>query len=431
MSSLHAQSAPPSGRSKHASKCVSAVWFAAIALLVLAACDTPGVTLIEPDVNAGPDSLTFSLHLEDSILADKLGWSAGVPDAVVMLHRIGEEFHPDSFRTDLTGSVTITGVIPGYYRIAAHRVLSGAESATAGTEVGAFGTGLKGQLSGSGSIELKLQSNQRGALVFSEIYPIEQMLTPNYQWFQYFELYNNSDTTLYLDGMIWGKAWHINMDFTTVPCNQTEAFRRDPLGIWAIFFHMFPGGGQEYPVEPGTAITVALDAVDHSVAHPAFPDLTRADFELEGGGDADNPDVPNMPQVGPRAWFRPHGLEVLLPDVIFLSQRVDPATLTRRHDAFTGEEWVLFPAELLLDVVSLHDGDAYADAKYTPCDAMVHPRFDRLEGGFVNTYFDTTTSIHRRMLHDPTSVVSIILHDVNASFIDLVSGPRTPGSVGR
>ena len=97
-----------------------------------AACDTPGVTLFKPDVNAGPDSLTVSVHLEDSALAGKLGWAAGVPDAVVMLQRIGEEFHPDSFLTDPTGSVTITGVIPGYYRIAAHRILSGAESAIAG-----------------------------------------------------------------------------------------------------------------------------------------------------------------------------------------------------------------------------------------------------------------------------------------------------------
>jgi hypothetical protein len=66
----------------------------AITLAALTACYTPGVTLVDSDVSAAPDSVTFIVRLEDSTLAAALGWTGGVPGAVIMLHRIGDDFHP-------------------------------------------------------------------------------------------------------------------------------------------------------------------------------------------------------------------------------------------------------------------------------------------------------------------------------------------------
>jgi hypothetical protein len=53
---------------------------------------------------------------------------------------------------------------------------------------------------------------------------------------------------------------------------------------------------------------VAIDGVDDSVVNPGLPDLSYADFEFEGTADSDNPDVPNMPYLGPdAAWNDGHG----------------------------------------------------------------------------------------------------------------------------
>ncbi len=429
MSSLRQRSVRPNSRSRHAPKSVPAVLFAAIALAVFAACDTPGVTLVDPDIATGRDTVTFHVRLEDSALAQALGWTTGVPGALVMLQRIGEDYRPDSLRTDSTGSVSIDDLLPGFYRVAVHRLLSQSETTPLGGRPVAFGTGSKLRLSASGNIVLSLDAGKRGSLIFSEIYVVQQYLANEYMWFQYFELYNNGDTTLYVDGMILGRAWHLDRDYTPYPCITTEPMRNDSAGIWAQFFHHFPGAGHDYPVHPGETVTVAMDAVDHSVVHPSFPNLSNADFELEGAADADNPDVPNMPDVGLRASLRGHGLDGSSKDVFFLSSSIDVGSLHRTHDGATGSEWVRFPTSAVLDVVSLHYGSGYADAQITPCRVSVHPRFDKLEGGFLNTYIDTTFSFHRRVLPAFTGSSMPILHDVNTSFIDLVTGPHTPGEI--
>ena len=428
MSSQRQQSVPPSSRSRHAPKSVPAVLFAAI-VLALAACDTPGVTLVDPDASATPDSITFIVRLEDSTLAAALGWTGGVPGAVIMLARIGDDFHPDSLLTDSTGSASAQGVLPGFYRVAAHRILSESEAALMGGSALAFGTGSKLHLSTSGTITLTMEASNRGSLVFSEIYAVEQFLLNHYQWFQYIELYNNGDTVVYLDGMILGMTWQLDRDLTPFPCSTTQAMRNDSAGVWALFFHRFPGGGLNYPVDPGRTITVALDAVDHSVVHPSFPDLTNADFEMEGGADVDNPDVPNMPDVGLRPNLRGHGLDMSAGAKYFLSGSIELGSLHRVRDGATGDEWVRFPAHSVLDVVSLHNGSAYTDAKYTPCRVSVHPSFDKLEGGFLNTRIDTTLAFHRRILPVFGGTTTPILHDVNTSFLDIVTGPHSPGEI--
>ena len=94
----------------------------AITLLAPAACDTLGVTLLDPNVASRPDTAAIHVRLEDSALARVLGWTAGVPRAVVMLQRIGEDYRPDSMLTDSTGRAYIDDLLPGFYRVAVHRL---------------------------------------------------------------------------------------------------------------------------------------------------------------------------------------------------------------------------------------------------------------------------------------------------------------------
>jgi hypothetical protein len=254
------------------------------------ACDTSGVIVVNPDVSVDPDrSVTIAVSVEDSTLADRLGWHTGVPGVEVSLMRVGLPFGPQVALTDSLGRARFDQVIDGQYQIGAYLVLEDSRAETPR----ALADGLTTWVYPPAEIRLSLRLDQPGSLVFSEIYGAPTLYLDKYQWYQYFDIYNNADTTVYLDGMLWGQAWDADRDFTPLPCSLSEPLRADALGLWATYFHQFPGGGSEYPIGPGETVTVALDAVDHSAVSPEFPNLAAADFELQGTADVDNPDVPN------------------------------------------------------------------------------------------------------------------------------------------
>ena len=431
MSSQRQQSVRPNSRSRHAPKSVPAVLFAAIALAVFAACDTPGVTLVDPDIATGQDSVKFHVSLEDSLLAQALGWENGVPGAEVQLHRTVDPFQPHILHTDSAGNAYISNLLPGLYKIAGYRVFSEDETGPTGGVVRAFGDGFKQSLGGTGKVTLTLAADEPGSLVISEVYDgggINTVL--DYHWAQYAELYNNSDTTVYLDGMLWGSGfgWGGAAVFT---CEEQVGFREDPAGVWSQQFHQFPGTGADYPVAPGQVITIALDAVDHSQVHPSLPDLSNADFELEGSSDPDNPDVPNMPNMGPYVHPLGHGMP-MAPNaaVVFLAQRVDVASLESGL-TLLARRYMRIPTERILDVrtgqYETPDSDpAPYIAKYY-CMNWVSREFDRLEGVWYRPGDDNRSSMHRRVLRSAAG--RLILQDLNISRLDLVIGQYSPGRI--
>ena len=430
MPSRHTQSALPSSRSRYAAKCVPAVWLAAIALGAFAACDTPGVTLVDPDVsNPDPDKgTTIHVTLEDSALAAALGWTQGVPNALVQLHRHIDPFKPDTVYTDSTGHVSVTDLLPGFYRVAAYRILAGEQ---ADTSTRAFGDGFKTHL--PATIALEMAADRAGSLVISELF--SGGTWPDwvqYAWEGFFELYNNSDTTVYLDGMLLGWA-HGSSGSAFHTCDEARPFREDPLGLWSLEFHQFPGSGTDYPVSPGQAVTVALDAVDHSVVHPVFPDLSQADFELEGTADPDNPDVPNLPTVGLGYNLLGHGMIISSSKVYFLAQPVDPTSLETAI-ILGGNRKARIPADRVIDVVHGAGVNLYAASTLTPNQECrwVNRSFDRLGHAFYRPGTDfrdpvlNTWSLQRRVLR-LTEAGRPILQDLNTSFLDFSVATRSPG----
>ncbi len=401
-----------------------------VTVFAVAACDTPGVKLVDPDVfNPDPDKgTTIQVQLEDSALAEALGWSQGVPNAEVQLHRIIDPFNPDTLFTDSAGNVNLAEVFPGLYMIAALRVLDSGEAAAVGGVVRAYGDGLKRNLP-AGIVQLALRASQRGSLVISELYP-QYSYDPDYWWAQFVELYNNSDTTVFLDGMLWGDGFG-SYSSNLLPCSELEPFREDRLGIWVRELHQFPGSGRDYPVRPGQVVTIALDAIDHSASYPQFPDLTAADFELEGTSDVDNPDVPNMPSVG--LWHDPRGHGMYHGEgggPFFLAAPVDPQSLATAQD-WQGKRWARVPAEKLVDVIKMHRASTTSAPQGLPqyyCDNWVYPVFERLGGGHFISYEHPRMSMHRRVLRtrpggDP------VLQDVNTSFVDFLRGSISPGRI--
>lgn len=129
-----------------------------------------------------------------------------------------------------------------------------------------------------GMIELPLSQAKINALVIKEIYfgGCKGLNDKEYQADQYVTLYNNSDQTIYLDGLCVGivdpgnnleSPWMNYTDMKRIPVNDLT---------W-----QFPGKGKEYPLAPGEETTIATNAVDHTggeFQHANSVDLSGVDW---------------------------------------------------------------------------------------------------------------------------------------------------------
>lgn len=138
---------------------------------------------------------------------------------------------------------------------------------------------LLSEKSGSSeAVELKLSRSEANALVIKEIYygGCIGKMSEGYQADQYVTLYNNSEETLYLDGLCIGvvdpptsleSPWMRYTDMSKIPVNDLT---------W-----QFPGTGKDYPLAPGAETTIATNAVNHTggeYQHANSVDLSGVDW---------------------------------------------------------------------------------------------------------------------------------------------------------
>ena len=398
-------------------------------LLFTAACDYGDVALIPPEEGAGAPSLTVhaAIAQEDHELADALGWQGGIPDADVALHRLEDPYHPEfwiSSTTDSMGNAVFYDLLPGRYEVLVARQLI--RDGVTTTEVNAFGGGDIVTLAGQ-RIQVAVGSDRSGALVFSEIAPAEPLPWDfgTYPDAKYVELYNNGDTTVYLDGLIWGMGWHLLRDYPAWPCSQTAEIRVDPLGIWAAYMLKFPGTGTEHAVAPGETVLIARTAIDHSEVNQQLIDLSGADFEIGvGWASADNPDVPNMVDIGLRPFVVnwPIGDEPQ-----FIATPTDPSALDRYTDPYTGQVWIRIPGENIIDATTgVIDYTKSGYVASPRCGQALHPAFERLPGP-ANSHEDFYAGLSAQRLVLRIDDGRVILRDTNTSMADFKKTERTPG----
>ncbi len=405
-----------------------------MSLLLLAgglACETGEIKLVSPDVVSGVDDFTIHVTLEDSALAAALGWEAGVPNATIKMLRYTTSLPPAEYTTDSVGRLSLPNFAGGLWRVWAERILTPDETGPTGGVVRAFGDGIREPLATTGTLPLNMGTDRAGSVVFSEFFPLWYVLpapSVQYQWAQYFELYNNSDTTVYLDGMLVLQAWPFHNDNERRGCAEQTTFRTDPEGIWFLWATQFPGQGTDYPLTPRSTALVALDALDHSVVHPVLPDLSNADFEIAGTIDADNPAVPNLADVGPAASPGGHGAQLsTLVTPFVLARATDLATLLRGRD-LQGTEYWRIPMDRVLDVVTGRH-DAGDERYYTLCDGpwVGTGDVDRLELIYPVPIYEPGLSLQRRVLRRTTGGAELL--DLNISMVDWEYVARTPGAI--
>jgi hypothetical protein len=414
--------------------CSRAVLAAVSIIWLLTGCMAGEVELYEPEGSGLGQGLTVKVELEESAadIAEALGWTVGVPNAEVRVHRLGTEFHWQTVLTDSAGEARFPDLIQGRYRLAAYRALTDAEAAQLGSRRRGLGDGLMLDIPGPGTKTLTLAPDRCGSLLIGEVYAASPKVAEvQWNYHRYFEIYNNSDTTIYLDRMILGEGLSQHLDIPPYnTCAAMEPFRNDPDGVWAVEFHRFPGSGAEYPPAPGGIAVVAVDAIDHSQIHPSFPDLTRADFELLGPADVDNPAVPNMPDIGLEYDRRGHGMIPASFYTFFLSEPMDIEMLPRARPWAPeyDNEIARFPREALLDVLATQENDALHEQNYLHCLQQVHRNFDRLAGGFIKSGVDLEYSVQRLVI-DSTPDGRPILQDTNTSAVDVVRALYTVGTL--
>lgn len=151
----------------------------------------------------------------------------------------------------------------------------------------------------SAMVKLVLADNT-GGFVLKEIYFSGSKTPDNKSYYddQFHEIYNNSNDTLYADGLCIGC-----MQQTSTNPNVWVKTDGTPMDQLPITFHVWiiPGSGKQHPVYPGKSIVIAMDGINHKTdpnGNPNSPvNLGNADWEAYvdvAGKDIDAPGVPNM-----------------------------------------------------------------------------------------------------------------------------------------
>ena len=397
-------------------------------------------------VQRGNLTVTVTAAGEASQALEALGTPAGrVPEAHVRIRRAGES-PVEAGTTDSLGQVTFTELLPGRYDITSLRLLSvdeglqvaEADSTLAG--ISALGGGAQIQVQPpTSTVEVEATAGRRGSLVISEIHDWSPRVTagPSAQYGQaeYIEVYNNADTTVYLDGKILGEGfwfvWESTVSESSLDnCAEFESWRMDPDGVWSEKHLRFPGTGREYPLAPHGTRVVASQAIDHGEVHPGLglPNLSMADFEVVGTGqDVDNPAVPNMEHVGLRPSIDALGRGLVSTYfTLFIADNVDLALLPTDELPLRFPDYRRFPTATILDLVAVYDDPAKLDWASRVCDHLVSRVLERQAAPIRDAL--AGNAIHRHVL-GRTPGGRAILQRTKTSAVDLVRGPRSPGRV--
>ena len=376
-------------------------------------------------------ALTVAVEAADSSVAGALGWAGGrVPGAEVTVRRTTAPVAAFFATTDTFGTVRFDSLLTGNYEISSLRLLTAAEAARlapqdADVDAVAAAGGLV--LGDSGAARtVGAYASRRGSLVVSELWAPSRVSTTGdfYPYATYLELYNNADTTVYVDGMLVGQATVGTIETMVSTCAEYEPWNLDSLGIWAQFIYQFPGSGADYALAPGQSVLVlATDAIDHRTVGPEAEDLSRASFEFAEGPD--NPSVPNLVNVGTRTSPFGNGVVFYANTVIaFVAAAVDSDTLPLYLMPHYSLPHRRIPAAAVLDVAGF-----FRTFTAVPCPAYVHPRFLRQAAEILPRTETWVPSVQRRVLRTLPGGRRVLLRTLVMSRDFTVTSPRTPGSV--
>jgi hypothetical protein len=386
--------------------------------------DTPGPTTpvdtTKPPTTVQRGSITVRVAVDpaDAALAQQAGIGIGGLTVRLSSSRPGEPVRTAVTAAD--GTARFDDLLEGMYSASTDRALSATEIARlapADREASVFAGGGQAVLSppGNATATIALVGARRGSVVISEVFanygPL-QYTEPNYVFGGYMEVYNNADTTVYLDGMMLATTiplWSVDNNWESSCTEKPKVLRLDSTAVYSAFIQAFPGSGRDFPIRPGEAKVIALDAINHAAAAPTKEqvDLSHAQFEqFYTDADVDNPESANMIKVvGPASGIFGHGvtyfgvsrMEVLLSPAA--RNALSTVTVPERSAAGFGTfDVTRIPAEFILDIMALEatPGVYGPDAPTARCVPWVAPRYDRAPAWLLHS--QQRKSISRKSL---------------------------------
>lgn len=141
--------------------------------------------------------------------------------------------------------------------------------------------------------------------VFSEIFFSRSTTPEGKPYFggdPYIEIYNNTDKVLYADGLCIATTSEVVQTVDKLVDLKPD-FRSTAVVVGDVY--RIPGSGKEHPVQPGSLLLIADVAIDHRENNPNSYDLSKANFEWFDGLNADDVDVPEVPNLEKMIQGRP------------------------------------------------------------------------------------------------------------------------------
>lgn len=221
----------------------------------------------------------LSVNLEANPVSEGITSTAGLR---VVLENFTEGFRFERLLED--GITKIDSIVPGRYSInISGNVQSGNETYYLnGSKINYL------ILEDKDHIQIDVDGATVGPFAFSEIF--YSGTDPFYFRNQFYEITNNSDQTVYADGLYFARLIPIAAT-TTMPIWPDEDGNQYVYTdrIWRI-----PGNGTQYPLRPGESFTIAQFAANHKLPqyNPNSPiDCSTSEFEF----NMDNPNFPDQP----------------------------------------------------------------------------------------------------------------------------------------
>lgn len=268
-------------------------------------------------------------------------------------------------------------------------------------------------------------SKNTGGFIFKEIYYAGSK-TPDakpYPSDQFLEIYNNSNETLYADGLCFSvlepvaakpSVW-VNTDgsiMDKLPCTYQA---------WII-----PGTGKEHPVLPGKSIVIAEDGIDHKTdpnGNSLSPvNLGKAEWETyvaASGKDTDSPGVPNLvmmytTSVLMQDWtMSVDGSAVILYRLPGAWDQfvADPTNLNTKPGITSTTQYLMIPKSYVIDAVEIVQLDETKRYKRLPIE---------LDAGY--TYLDAGSYSSKSIRRKAKLIVDgrVIYKDTNNSTADFL-----------
>ncbi len=296
------------------------------------------------------------------------------------------------------------------------------------------------------SVVVDLEAGVSGGLILKEVY--YGMVKPNgktpYMRDQFWEIYNNSGETLYLDNCVLGILEGSQGILPSAWMENGELMKEYGLTYYTVAF-VGSGSGTDYPLAPGKSVVVASQAQNHTAetqesydpsvdgAMLSPVDLSNADYEVclseyKPTTAIDNPDVPNMSIIYATGtqnyWMLPYtGNAIILAklpvDPFAFAQ--DESNLKERPDQTSDTKYLVIPQEYVLDGINIVN---YDESKRV---IRLRPEVDA--GSIWLSGMYTGKSIRRKVDHVEADG-RVVYVDTNNSSNDFLSDQvPTPGVI--